>query len=212
MAAAAVAFLTWAAVAASAVFWGLRLFVPGASTPEAAIAASRAPGLASADLGRVLGGGAAAPGAGRAAPAGVPADTRFKLLGIVALQDGAAPPGGLALLSVDGKPARSYRVGSVVDGDWIVQQLDARAVSLGPPGGAPMLTLSLPPLPAAARNGPAAAAVPVPAPGPAPGGVAPPGTGVAPGAATSAAQETPGEGRVPSPEPGSLRRPGPVNR
>jgi general secretion pathway protein C len=204
MAAGAVAFLTWAAVAATAVFWGLRLFVPGAPTPEAGIAASRASALAPADLTRLLGGGAEASGAGRAAPA--PADARFKLLGIAALQDGGAASRSLALLAIDGKPARSFRLGEVVDGDWVLQQVDARSVVIGPPGGAPALTLNLPPLPLATRGGMPAPADAATAPGPTPS--------VSSGAANVPAngQDAPTEGRVPNPEPGALRRPGPLNR
>jgi general secretion pathway protein C len=217
MTAAVVAFLTWAAVAAAAVFWGLRLFVPGAPTPEAGIAASRASTLAPADLTRLLGVGSPTSDAGRAAAA--PADARFKLLGVAALQDNGAASRSLALLSIDGKPARSFRVGAVVDGDWVLQQVDARSVSIGPPGGAPALTLSLPPLPVAARAGVPVPAAATAAPGPATsaggGTVATPPTGSAaagPGNVPASEQDMPTEGRVPNPEPGVLRRPGPLNR
>ena len=225
MSAAAVAFLTWAAVAASAVYWGLRLFVPGEATPPAGLAASRAP-VAQADLARVLGATAAAP---RPAPGpAVAAEGRFKLVGVVAPAPGGPAGGGIALLQVDGKPARSLRVGSPVDGDWVVQRVDARSATLGPEGGAAALILELPAAPVAARGGPSAAgaaAAPQPAaprpppPGaqPAPGGngtaapapEAPPaGDGNAPTLAPDAGQD----GRVPSPEPGALRRPGPLTR
>lgn len=212
------AFLTWAAVAATAVFWSLRLFVTGAPTPEAGIAASRAAAPAPADLTRLLGGGAAAPDAGRAAP--TPADTRFKLLGIAALQDGGAASRSLALLAIDGKPTRSFRLGEVVDGDWVLQQVDARSVVIGPPGGSPALTLNLPPLPVAARGGlPTQAGGTAAAPGPAPsvgGGTPAPlpagAGGAGPAGAPPSDQDTPTDGRVPNPEPGALRRPGPLTR
>lgn len=226
MSAAAVAFLTWAAVAASAVYWGLRLFVPGEATPPAGLAASRAP-AAQADLARVLGAAAAAP---RPAPgpAGA-AEGRFKLVGVVAPAPGGPAGGGIALLQVDGKPVRSLRVGAPVDGDWVVQRVDARSATLGPEGGTAALTLELPPPPVAARGGlqGGGATTPVAPPGTprllpatgqiapgADGAAAPPTESPAPAEVTGApTAPSPGtEGRVPSPEPGALRRPGPLTR
>jgi general secretion pathway protein C len=225
MSAAAMAFLTWAAVTASAVYWGFQLFVPGAPTPQAGLTAARAP-AAQADLARVLGAAAAAP---RPAPGPATAvEGRFKLVGVVAPAPGAPAGGGIALLQVDGKPARSLRVGAPVDGDWIVQRVDARSATLGPEGGAAALTLELPAAPVAARGGagavgaapapqPAAPRPPTPGTQPAPGGdgsaapvLEPPpaGDGNAPTPSPGAGQD----GRVPSPEPGALRRPGPLTR
>lgn len=226
------AFLTWAAVAASAVYWGFQLFVPGAPTPQAGLAAGRAP-AAQAALGRVLGTAAAAP---RPAPGPAAAsEGRFKLVGVVAPAPGAPAGGGIALLQVDGKPARSLRVGAPVDGDWIVQRVDARSATLGPEGGAAALTLELPAAPVAARGNPGGPAGTAPSPQPASPRPTAPGSQPAPGAETGAAfaptavpapePATAGdinvptlapslgtEGRVPSPEPGALRRPGPLTR
>lgn len=218
------AFLTWAAVAATAVFWALRLFVPGEPTPASSLATGRTV-VAAADLSRLL--GTPPPREVAAAPAN--SDGRFKLIGVVAQTQGA----GIALLSIDGKPARAFRVGSQVDGDWVLQQVGPLSAMLGPAGGSPAQTLSLPPVPGAARGVPngSGAAAPT-APQPAPGGAArlatpalpataplpgvpapdsPPAAAPTDAEAAASAPSLP-EGRVPSPEPGVLRRPGPLTR
>jgi len=156
------AFVIWAAVAATAVFWGLRLIVRSPSAPPHALAAANAT-QPRGDLTRLLG---AAPGPG-AAPA-VEANSRFRLVGVVAPRGGADPV-GVALIAVDDKPARAYRVGAVVDSSWVVQAVHTRGASLGPRGGATALRLELPPPPAAATGTlapPVAVAAPqvVPAP------------------------------------------------
>lgn len=221
------AFLTWAAVAATGVFWALRLFVPGEPTPGSSLAVAR-PVAPTADLSRLLGAAPALPAQGAAA-ASAASDARFKLIGVVAQAQSA----GIALLSIDGKPARAFRAGAPVDGDWVLQQVGPLSATLGPAGGGPALTLSLPPPPGAARGvphsgSPSSAAIAPPAPGqaarPAPGmlsagGLLPgsqtPDSTLAPAAADAeagASAPTLPEGRVPSPEPGVLRRPGPLTR
>ena len=97
--------LIWAAVAAAAVYWGLRLWVRPLPVPaQAVVAVSQLP--ASGDLTRLL--GAAPPQPAPNEPVAV-ADSRFRLLGVVAPRAGQAS--GLALVSVDGKPARAVAVG-----------------------------------------------------------------------------------------------------
>lgn len=219
------AFLTWAAVAATGVFWALRLFVPGEPTPVSGLAATR-PAAPAADLSRLLGAAPAPPTQGAAA-APAASDARFKLIGVVAQTQGP----GIALLSIDGKPARAFRAGAPVDGDWVLQQVGPLSATLGPAGGSPTLTLSLPPPPGAARGVPSSGgAAATTAPPQAPGGAARlsnqplPPTAPLPGTpdpapAAAPADAEPGasapalpEGRVPSPEPGVLRRPGPLTR
>jgi general secretion pathway protein C len=51
------------------------------------------------------------------------------------------------VLSVDDKPARVVRLGGVVDGEWVLQGVTARGVSLGPAGAPAQVTLELPQLP-----------------------------------------------------------------
>jgi general secretion pathway protein C len=88
---------------------------------------------------RLLGAtGAAADTDARPAPG-----SRLVLMGVVAGPSGA----GAALISVDGAPARPYRVGSEVPGALFLQSLQPRLARLGPkPDGPTTLTLELPAL------------------------------------------------------------------
>jgi general secretion pathway protein C len=154
--------LVWAAVAAAALYWGLRLFArPIAVPPQAQLA--EAAGVPRGDLTRLF--GADAPVAQAAAPE--PAtDARFTLLGVVNPRAPQAAREGLALISVEGKPPRAYRVGAVVDGPHVLKSVSARGATLGPREGAPVISLDLPPLPAAATGS-------FPPPAPLPGGASP---------------------------------------
>jgi general secretion pathway protein C len=87
-----------------------------------------------------------------AAAAEVPADARFQLIGVVTPRATAAAREGLALIAVDGKPAKAYRVGAVIDGSTILKSVAARGAMLGPRDGAPLVSLTLAP-PAAATTG-----------------------------------------------------------
>src|SRR6218665_1378416 len=80
----------WAAAGASVVFWGLRLSAPAAQAMLPAVPDAVAPD-------------AAAP---VAAPPG-----RFALIGVLS---GRRSGGGAALIAVDGKPARPFRIGAAV--------------------------------------------------------------------------------------------------
>lgn len=95
-----------------------------------------------------------------------PPSTRFQLVGVVAPRGGAQ--GGVALIAVDGKPARAYRVGATIDGDTVLQQVRQRGASLGPRDGVANVSLEIPP-PAPAATGtlpPAAGLAPVAPPPP----------------------------------------------
>lgn len=150
------AFVTWAAVAASLVFWSLRLWTDPLAAPAHVSVVSAASGLHG-DLGRVLGADAPRTGAPAAAPQ-VQADARFRLIGVVAPRAPGANAQGLALIATDGKPAKAYRVGAAIDGELVLQAVRPRGASLGPRGQPAQLDLELPALP-------------------------PPATGVLPGAA-----------------------------
>jgi general secretion pathway protein C len=141
------AFVVWAAVAASVMFWLLRLVSssPAAPAYTVTVAASTTP---RGDLARVLG---APPQAGPVAalPTEPALAARFKLLGVAAPRQGGDQV-GLALIAVDGKPARGYQVGAPIDGALVLQSVHARGAALGAPGAPAQVTLELPALPAAA--------------------------------------------------------------
>lgn len=71
---------------------------------------------------------------------------RIQLQGAFASGD-ASGTGGIALLSVDGRPARAFRTGQQVDADMVLQSVDAGGARIGLRGGPAVLTLPLPTLP-----------------------------------------------------------------
>ncbi len=122
-------FVVWGLVAACAVYWGLRL----QGTQAVGSASALPPVLALAPeanaIGRVLGfrpntnvGDSVAQ-----APVNPPASSRFALQGVV-YQGGQ----GVALIAIDGKPAKHFRVGAEVDTGLVLKAVAQRSASLGP--------------------------------------------------------------------------------
>jgi general secretion pathway protein C len=153
----------WALAAASAAYWGLRLFstaapVPAHARPAEAHAATRG------DLSRLFGVDAPMPVAASTEPA---PDARFQLIGVLSPRSPQAAREGVALIAVDGKPPRAFRVGSVVDGQNVLKTVNARGATLGPREGAALVALNLAPPPVAATGSlpalPGAAPLPPPA-------------------------------------------------
>lgn len=129
-------FVLWGLVAASAVYWGVKLSSSTATGPLAPPAPS-APPSDPAAIARLLG---ATSTAAAAAPA-ASLSSRFTLLGVVAEADG----GGAALISVDGKPPKPYRVGATVDEGLVLQSVQPRRATVAASMQAtPALTLELP--------------------------------------------------------------------
>ena len=128
----------WLLAAGSCVYWGLRM--APRSAPAAVVPAARQP--FSTDPGAVarLLGASALVAASPGQPA-VSLASRFNLLGVVASRSNR----GAALIAVDGKPPRPYRVGSPVDEGLVLQSVNVRrAVLAASAGGPPVLTLDLP--------------------------------------------------------------------
>jgi general secretion pathway protein C len=131
----AAALLVWAAVAYSAVTWGLRWSATGESAGQSATSAHTLPTLDSAAVARTLG---ATPAVAVVAPT---LASRFQLQGVLA--GGASQ--GAALIAVDGKAAKPFRVGALVADGLVVQSAEGRRVSLGAAmDGPPTLVLELP--------------------------------------------------------------------
>lgn len=137
-------FLLWLLFAASVVYWALK-FVQSTATPANAAVVSMNPAQAidGAALARGLGGGIVA-----AAPTGMPAPssginaTRFVLTGVVASKFERQ---SIALIAVDGKPARPYRVGAQLEEGVVLQSAQNRQAVLGSAKDAPAAaTLELP--------------------------------------------------------------------
>ena len=173
------AFVIWAAVAASAVFWAMRLWAKPIAAPAHTTVVSTAQGF-NGDLSRVFGADAPAPTKAMDAAPQAQADPRFRLIGVVAPRAAAANAEGLALIATDGKPPKAYRVGAPVDGEWVLLAVHSRGASLGPRGQPAQVALELPALP-------------------------PPSTGTMPGAALASPMPRAGVGappRTPTPLPG----------
>ena len=132
--------MTGALLAASAVYWGLRLFVTAPGLPVGTVVATMG-AAGQGDLTRLL--GADAPAPSPAAAAEPPPDARFQLIGVVTPRLRSAAGEGLALIAVDGKPARAYRVGSVVDGQTVLKTVAPKGAQLGPREGAALIQLQL---------------------------------------------------------------------
>jgi general secretion pathway protein C len=133
-------FVLWTLVGLSAVYWGLKLGGPGRSANVPVPPPRTVPPSDPAAIARLLG---SAPAALPAPGALVPSlASRFQLVGVVA---GVHSGGGAALIAVDGRPAKSYRVGASVAEGMVLQSVRGRQAVLGPAVDGPAtLTLQLP--------------------------------------------------------------------
>jgi len=136
----------WALAAASVVFWGLRLTAPSdAVAPPAVLKAPLEPDPIA--VAQMLGAVSNQP----VAAATPEAASRFSLLGVVADADQQ----GAALIAVDGKPARPFKVGTKVAEGFMLQSVTTRGAALGPSAdGKAALTLQLPARPLAIPSPP----------------------------------------------------------
>ncbi len=138
----------WALAAASAVFWGLRLSAPPDAIAPPAVASAPAVSVDPALVAQLLG---VLPAQSNvvAAPE---AASRFALLGIIADADQQ----GAALIVVDGKPPRPFRVGAKVVDGYVLQSVSTRSASFGARADGPSaFTLQLPTQPLAPNPPPA---------------------------------------------------------
>lgn len=158
----------WALAAATGVYWGLRLFTqPMPVPPQATVAVAGV--AAGGDLTRLFGvpppPPPPPPAADTAAPPPPPDSARFRLVGVAAPPAGAARSAGVALIALDGKPARAYRVGALIDGAYVLQDVQARSVAIGPRGQPANIELEVPALPPPATGVPGVPNAALPAPG-----------------------------------------------
>ena len=128
-------FVVWAVVAASAVYWGFKL--TRSAETAAAPTLVRAPVVNDPmAVARLLGSN---PVQAAAAPA-VNLASRFSLQGVV-----ASGRNGAALIAVDGKPPKPFRIGASVDEGLVLKTVEPRkavlAASVQAPDG---VTLELP--------------------------------------------------------------------
>lgn len=133
-----VIFVIWALAAGAAAYWVLKLTARPAGAPVVAPAQAVAVSDPQA-VGRLLG---SAPQVAAAAPV-LSLATRFALIGVVA----GSSRGGAALIAVDGKPPKPFRVGAPVDEGLVLQAVEGRrAVLAASATGPAVLTLEMPAL------------------------------------------------------------------
>jgi general secretion pathway protein C len=149
------ALAVWAVAAACAAFWASRVFVQPAPLPPGTSTVPTTQALRG-DITRLLGEPLADEDVADAAPV-VAEASRFRLLGVVAPKAPAAAREGVALIAVDGKPARAFRVGAEVDGTLVLQRVHVRGADLGARDAAQAsVSLSVAPLPPPATGVPGA--------------------------------------------------------
>ncbi|MEO6895761.1 MAG: hypothetical protein ABI218_03875 [Caldimonas sp.] len=139
------AFVIWSLVAATAVFWLLRLTASSPQAPAYASAVGKST-VVRGDLNRLFGAPAVVVSVAEAGPA---APSRFKLVGVMAprsKQEQSVPGSGLALIAVDGKPPKAFTVGASLDSGLVVQSVGLRTASIGPAQGERSMLLELPAL------------------------------------------------------------------
>lgn len=168
-----VTFAIWTLVTFSVAGWSLKFVGAATTTVSVPALSTPAPGSDPADLAKVFGPPvAAAVAAATSAPAAIDPASRFALLGVVANRASS----GVAIISVDGKAARPYRVGSQIEESYQLKSVAARSAVLEPSAAAgAAFTLELAPAAGAAPPGlsPPLALQPLPLPAPAPGAIQP---------------------------------------
>ena len=122
-----VTFAVWTLTAISVTWWSLKFVGARAPTMTAPVLSSPAPGSDPADLAKVFGPPIAAPMAAVAAtPAAIDPGTRFALVGVVANRASS----GVAIISIDGKAALPYRVGSQIEESYKLKSVAPRSAVL----------------------------------------------------------------------------------
>ena len=131
-------FILAALAAGSASFWALKGSAVDMTTSVPASAGNGPVVIDPVAVARALGGG---PGATASVAPAASLSSRFAMLGAVA----DLRSSGVALISVDGRPAKPYRVGDVVEEGLVLQSVKGRSATLGQAAtGASVLTLELP--------------------------------------------------------------------
>lgn len=181
------AFVIWALVAAAMVFWGMRLVVRADPVPPNTVVVGEGAAVRG-DLSRLFGAEPVAQAA--VAPQ---ASSRFRLLGVMAAKPG--PEGmtpGVALISIDGKPARAFAAGARIEDRLVLQNVSLRTASIGVEQGPTSFVLEIPALPPPATGTLPKPAFDQPVPVPPP---APPAPAATPPAMTAPASAQPASPR-----------------
>ena len=149
--------VAWGLGAWSATYWSLK-FVGTRAAPVPVPAISAAPAGEPALIARVFGPVIDKPVENPVVPQAPDPSKRFALVGVVYHRANA----GVALLSVEGKPARPYRVGSIIDEGYTLKSVTGHSATLATRQSSVSFTIHLPgtAAPLASPPAPAASAAP----------------------------------------------------
>jgi general secretion pathway protein C len=134
-----ITFLLWALAIGGGAFWGLQNVngaTPNNITGQAPVPLANAEQDFTPQVALAL--GAKAPVIPTAASTLAALQARFQLLGVL-----AKGKGGAALIAIDGKPAKPYRLGASIEDGLEVTSIKARSVAIGSKS-ADAFTLELP--------------------------------------------------------------------
>ncbi len=138
-------FTICTAVAAGLLLGGMALFDFVARPP--ADAGVTTPSMTT--LTKTLPGDLIPPRGNDPAPSPVPAlfriveISRIQLIGVIAPGNPNLGSQGVALISIDGKPAQTFRVGDMLHSDRVLQAIQSQSVSIGPRGSTKWISLEL---------------------------------------------------------------------
>jgi len=139
-------FFVWALVAACTAFWAMKIFAATRPVPSGAQAPQAV--MSNGPMERLFGAVVVPTQAENKPP---PESSRFQLVGVIAPPAGTAQV-GYAVVSLDNQPARTWRVGSTIDGNTSLLSVSKRGADFGPQGGPTSFSLQLPE-PVAAETG-----------------------------------------------------------
>ena len=125
-----VTLLVWLAVGLSAAYWLLRWQGGQNVASQAQVAVGAAFAADPQQIAKFLGAVENTPVAIAAPPM---VSSRFGLVGIAK----AAVDRSVALISIDGKPPKQFRIGAVVESGLVLKSVSSRSVELAPAVGAP---------------------------------------------------------------------------
>lgn len=121
---AATTFAIWALAAGSAAYWGLKISAQRQTASAIPVGQDGFGTVDAAAVGRMLGAVKAEAVAATVAPVA----SRYVLAGVAAAS--ATGERGVALIALDGKPARPYRVGASLEDGVLLQSVEARRATL----------------------------------------------------------------------------------
>lgn len=148
------AYVVAAAVAVGAGAWALRLFAPAGSSPSRANTVEPVANASSrvttvdprSDQTRSTS-AYLPPSAPMTAP--MTSGDTFNLVGVVAPRESVPGSQWVALIAVDGGPARAFTIGATVKGDFVLRDVSARGAIIGGPlEGSVAMALEVQPAPA----------------------------------------------------------------